>query len=243
MADVEYTEKTLGGLSENTPQTIRLGDARLTPDVTGALYWADQKMLIVADLHFEKGSAYARRGLHLPPYDTSSTLSVLDILLQRYRPEKTVALGDSFHDQSAADRLGTGEIEKISALTSKTDWIWIAGNHDPAPPCEFGGNVCDQINIGSLTLRHAPGPKGVAGEIAGHLHPAARVVSRGRNMRRRCFVSGDDRLIMPALGAYAGGLNVLADPFRDLFEGRKFRAWMLGRDAVYPVAARRLLPD
>ena len=216
-----------------------------TPE--GGLYWPARKTLIVADLHMEKGSAFACKGLMLPPYDTPSTLAVIDALMGRYRPQRVIALGDSFHREDG--HLGlTGDARAlIAGLTGKTDWIWIAGNHDPAPPLGLGGSARAEISIDGLSFRHGPragsGAGAGAGEIAGHLHPVARLRSRGRVIRRRCFASDGQRLVMPAMGAYAGGLNVLDAAFAGLFPPRRFHAWMLGSDRVYPLRASRLIPD
>lgn len=230
-------------LFDAEPPEIKLCGVTLLPDVTGALYWPEEDTLIVSDLHFEKSSSFARRGVHLPPYDTSSTLAVLEGLFRFYRPWRVVALGDSFHDQEASKNLSAGEKTRIKALTINSEWVWISGNHDPEPPKVFGGEVTDNLSIGSLVLRHEPGAQGTIGEIAGHLHPAARVISRNRHIRRKCFICDQDRLIMPALGAFTGGLNVLSKSFEELFPKKSFHAWMLGSDTVYPVAATRLLQD
>ena len=210
------------------------------PDVSGALYLPDLETLVVSDLHFEKGSSFAARGIHIPPYDTHSTLGLLEEVCARYRPSRVIALGDSFHDAGAMARMPASESARIRALTAEWDWIWVTGNHDPAPPENLGGEIADHVEAGALLLRHEPRPAPATGEIAGHLHPAAVVVMRGRRLRRRCFVTDTTRLIMPAFGAFTGGLNVRAVAFADLFDGLKFNAWMIGRDAVYPVNGRRL---
>ncbi len=211
-----------------------------TPDTSGALYVQSVDTLIVSDLHFEKGSSFAARGVHLPPYDTRSTLGLLEQVCEKYRPSTVIALGDSFHDGGAAARMSGDDRQRIHALTDAQNWIWVTGNHDPEPPDDLGGTVAEQVEIGPLTLRHEPQPAPATGEIAGHLHPAAVVVMRGRRLRRRCFVTDATRLIMPAFGAYTGGLNVRAKAFAGLFSGLKFNAWMIGRDGVYPVSGRRL---
>jgi uncharacterized protein len=208
----------------------------------GALYWPDQDMLIVADLHFEKGSSYAARGVHLPPYDTSKTLSRLEALMVHFKPDNVIALGDSFHDGNAKTRMAEVDAVRLRNLTASTAWTWIAGNHDPMPD-GFGGTIEEEVRLGPLTFRHEPAPAPSTGEIAGHLHPCALLRARGRRLRRRCFAADSTRVILPAFGAYTGGLNVCDEAYSGLFAGRAFHAWMMGRDQVVPVSAKRLLPD
>ena len=219
---------------------MRICGINANPDTSGALYIASLQTLIVSDLHFEKGSSFAACGIHLPPYDTRSTLGLLERVCRKFRPATVIALGDSFHDGDAAARMSGDERGRIQALTDARKWIWVAGNHDPRPPEDLGGVIADQVETGPFTLRHKPRPAPATGEISGHFHPAAVVVMRGRRLRRRCFVTNSTRLIMPAFGAYAGGLNVRAEAFAGLFSGLRFNAWMIGREAVYPVSGRRL---
>jgi hypothetical protein len=230
-------------------KTAPEGEARLTlcgeqlnALSDGALFWTDRRTLIVADLHFEKGSSYAARGVHLPPYDTSATLTRLETLIAWLKPAQIIALGDSFHDGEAKARIAPGDAARLRNLTLSADWIWIAGNHDPLPD-GFGGTIAEEVRLGPLTFRHEPAPAPATGEIAGHLHPCAVVRVRGRRLRRRCFAADGTRIVLPAFGAYTGGLNVCDPAYAELFAGRAFHAWMMGKDQVVPVAARRLLPD
>ncbi len=232
------TETALAGTA-NAP-AIRLCGASVVPDVSGVLYLPSHETLIVADLHFEKGSAFAARGVHLPPYDTRSTLVRLRQVISAYAPARVVALGDSFHDDGAGARIADDDARAVRAATAGLDWVWITGNHDPNPPAALGGRVCDELDLEPFLLRHIPRSAPATGEIAGHLHPVATVASRGRRLRRRCFVCDGTRMILPAFGAYTGGLNVNTQPFADVFGGAGFTAWMLGRDRVYPVSSRRL---
>jgi DNA ligase-associated metallophosphoesterase len=209
----------------------------------GVLWWADQRLLVVADLHLEKGSAFARRGQLLPPYDTAATLARLARLVVRLEPAVVVSLGDSFHDDGGAARLSRRDRATLSALQSGRDWVWIAGNHDPAAPAGLDGTHLDALAIGAVRFVHEPQPMAASGEIAGHLHPAARVAGRGRSVRRRCFVGDGERLVMPAFGAYTGGLNVMDQAFAGLFTIRSLRAFMLGEDRVYAVGSKALRPD
>ncbi|MEN6542529.1 ligase-associated DNA damage response endonuclease PdeM [Parvibaculum sp.] len=222
---------------------LRVCGAELTVLPEGAVWWERERMLVVADLHLEKGSAFAARGIALPPYDTRATLGRLDALIARFAPSRLVALGDSFHDLDAEARMSAEDAELLSGLTRRTEWVWIAGNHDPRPSRAFGGVVLDEMNVGPLTFRHEPRPAPATGEIAGHLHPCAAVRVRGRRLRRRCVASDGTRAILPAFGAYAGGLNVLDTAYDDLLPGLDFHAWMMGARSVVPVAARRLEAD
>ena len=215
---------------------IRVNGETLVLDVTGALYWPAQKTLVLADLHFEKGSSHARFGTYLPPYDTRTTLRRLAVLQTLYQPRCVIALGDSFHDRGADERLDAYEREHLATLTAAQDWVWISGNHDPEPPLWLGGRVADEVEIGGLVFRHDPSLRPPPGEIAGHLHPCHTVSRRGRSLRRRCFVSDGTRLVMPAFGAYTGGLDLRDDVFDRLFP-RAFLAYMLGTKRVYAVAA------
>ena len=200
----------------------------------------DTRTLIAADLHFEKGSSRRANGVHLPPYDTRSTLALLASAVERWGPERLVLLGDSFHDRQGPSRLDGADIASIGALARAVEIIWITGNHDPVLDAWLPGTVAEEVWLGPLVLRHEP-RAGAAGEIAGHLHPVAAVVRRGRRLRCRCFAGDGERLILPAFGAYAGGLSVLATPFAPLFSGLSFTAWLIGRSAIYRIPATALL--
>lgn len=225
------------------PQIV-LNGLNLIPDVSGAMWIPGQATLLAADLHFEKGSAFARRGVHLPPYDTRSTLRALQAVCAKYKPARIISLGDSFHDDNAKDRMDPKDIDQIRQLTGDVEFIWVTGNHDTCPPMDLGGKIVESVEIDGVTLRHEPQDRlEISAEIAGHLHPVASVVMRGRRLRRRCFVTSENRIIMPAFGAYTGGLNVRNQAFDNLFPTGMFQAWLLGRDAVYKLPARRLLPE
>jgi DNA ligase-associated metallophosphoesterase len=221
---------------------FELAGAAVTPDHSGALWLADDRMLVVADLHLEKGSAYAARRVMLPPYDTAATLARLALVILRHKPRVVVALGDSFHDRNADARMADDDRAGLRALTAGRDWIWVAGNHDPSPPEGLGGIALNEVRVGPLTLRHEPSTENVTGEIAGHLHPVARVWSESGSTRRRCFVGDGSRCVLPAFGAYAGGLNIRDVAFAPLFAGN-VHAHALGRDKVYRVPMSRCAPD
>ena len=206
-------------------------------DLSGALFWEDERLLVVSDLHLEKGSSFAMRGVLLPPYDTIATLGRLGAVLARHNPRMVIALGDSFHDRAAHDRLSAPDRDAIAAFQVGRDWIWISGNHDPALPSDLGGVVATEVAIGPIAFRHEP--TGASGEIAGHLHPKARVSTRGRSMERRCFACDGERAVMPAFGAFAGGLNIRDAAFAKIFQTLGFMAHVLGDNRLHSIAASR----
>jgi uncharacterized protein len=209
----------------------------LTADLSGALFWEEQHLLVVSDLHLEKGSSFAERGVLLPPYDTAATLGRLAAVIARHDPRMVIALGDSFHDRSAHERLAAPDREAIAAMQARRDWIWISGNHDPALPSDLGGMVASEVAIGPIVLRHEP--TGSFGEISGHLHPKARVPTRGRSIERRCFACDGDRAVMPAFGAYTGGLSIRDPAFAKIFGTPGFMAHVLGDNRVHTIVASR----
>ncbi len=294
--------------------SIGIAGAELLLDPSGAAFWAEERLLVVADMHLEKGSAFARRGQMLPPFDTRDTLDRLERLVARHQPRTLLALGDSLHDRWAAERLDDDARMRIHALAAKVDLVWIAGNHDPAPH-DLGGTCIETLALGPLRFRHEPEaerchkpeaekchepeernkpeadrcnkpeaekrdqpaagefklpqagalyvppvekpraseagrmilphaatdrPDTMTGEVCGHLHPAARVVVRGRSLRRRCFVSDGTRLILPAFGAFTGGLDVTAPAIAGLFARGRFEVHLLGDGRTFRLPAPRL---
>ncbi len=228
---------------EGKHHAVTVAGVTLIAEPAGALYWPDEGLLIVADLHLEKGSALAKRGVLLPPYDTATTLARLGRLVERRAPRLVIALGDSFHDDDGPLRMSATDRAALKTLQLGRDWLWIAGNHDPDLPADVGGRFAEILALGPLTLRHEPSATVSDGEIAGHLHPVARVAQRGRAVSRRCFAIDGRRLVMPAFGAYAGGLNVRDRVIVGLFGTLAFTAHMLGAHQLYAVAAERCLPD
>jgi DNA ligase-associated metallophosphoesterase len=222
---------------------IRLAGHSLIPVAAGALFWPAEDTLIVADLHLEKGAAFAARGMMLPPYDTRSTLLRLAACIAAFEPTRVVVLGDSFHRSELASLIAPEDRETLYALQDGRNWFWVLGNHDPYLPASVGGLTCDEIIIRGVTLRHTPSPYETGPEIAGHLHPVARIARAGEGVRRKCFATDGNRVVMPAFGAYTGGLNVLDAAFSPLFRPHRLEAWMTGRARVYPIQARVLLPD
>lgn len=182
----------------------------------GALFWRERRALIVADLHFEKASAYAARGQMLPPYDSHATLDMLDALIAASAPREIWCLGDSFHDCGATDRMDRATQARIRALTGACRWTWITGNHDPGAAPDLGGETIDEAQIDGLILRHEALQGERNPEISGHFHPKWRLSLRGRSVSRRCFVLGAHKLIVPAFGALTGGLDAAAPAIRKL---------------------------
>jgi DNA ligase-associated metallophosphoesterase len=230
-----------GSAQVRAGHVVAVCDVPLIADPDGALVWPDQGLLVVSDLHLEKGSSFAARGQLLPPYDTAATLARLTRLIARYAPRGVVALGDSFHDGGGPARLADTDRDNLAAMQRGRDWIWITGNHDPEPADGIGGVFQETLKIGAITFRHVP--TGASGEIAGHLHPVARISRRGRSIRRRCFAADKTRMVVPAFGEFAGGLNVRDAAFADLFGTLAFTAHMLGGDRLYAFAAKRCLAD
>jgi uncharacterized protein len=222
---------------------IAVAGVGLIADIAGALYWPEEHLLVVSDLHLEKGSAFAARGILLPPYDTASTLERLAALLGRYWVRIVVALGDNFHDEGGPARLSARDRTTLFDLQRGRDWIWIAGNHDPDPRDGIGGVFARSLALGPLVFRHQPKPHANDGEIAGHLHPSARVRQRGRMLTRRCFASDGKRLVMPAFGAYTGGLNIRDTAFVTIFGALAFTAHLIGERRLYAFSAARCLAD
>ena len=210
----------------------------LLADLSGALFGDEQRLLVVSDLHLEKGSSFAVRGVLLPPYDTAATLARLAAVIARHDPRMVIALGDSFHDRDAHERLSTRDRDALTALQARRDWIWISGNHDPALP--------------SRSRRRGRGAKSRSGRSrSGTSRPARAARSpviciprrasstRGRSMERRCFASDGERAVMPAFGAYTGGLSIRDAAFARIFRNAGLIAHLLGDSRLHAIAASR----
>lgn len=221
-------------MSRQSP--LALAGTSLLADLSGALIWPEQGLVAVADLHLEKGSAAAARGRLLPPYDTARTLARLESVIGQAGARTVLCLGDSVHDDGAAGRIAPADLARIRTLTASLDWVWITGNHDPDPP-DWGGRVADSVTIGPLMFRHIATE--AAGEISGHLHPAAALDTRGRRLHGRCFVEDGSRLVLPAFGAYAGGLDVFDPAIAGLFP-TGFHIHLIGRDRIHRLPSHRL---
>jgi uncharacterized protein len=238
---LELKSERLDLLADQVSQRISICGKTLIADHTGAIYWPGEAVLLVADLHLEKASAYASSGALLPPYDTRETLIKLAQTIDRYQPRCVMALCDSFHDEGAPERIDAADLERLRILQEDREWIWLSGNHDPR--LALGGRRAEAIRLGGIALRHQPTCGAATHEIAGHLHPAARLSLYGTSIRRPCFVGNGRRIIMPAFGAFTGGLNVLDDAFLPLFGNGGMAVWMLGQEGLYAVATRLLRRD
>ncbi len=216
-----------------TAAPIHYREERLMLDPAGAAFWPAKRILIVADLHFEKASALAARGALLPPYDTRATLERLTRLVRLYRPAKVVALGDSFHDRGGCARLSKDDRARIEALAHEASFIWITGNHDPLPT-DLPGLALAEWREGPFVFRHEGetrlGPREV--EVSGHFHPKASILSRAKRVSRPCFVTDAARLMLPAFGEYTGGLDVRDPAIARLFP-RGLRVFLLGQDQLF----------
>jgi len=214
---------------------VRIGAADALLRSAGTLWLAAARTLVAADLHLEKGSAYASKGQMLPPYDTADTLSRLAGEIDALDPALIVLLGDSFHDGAGEGRMAESDSTRIAALARGRRLVWVVGNHDADGPERLPGDVVEEIALEGLVFRHEPLSGVQAGEAAGHLHPCAKVSGRGRSVRRRCFVTDGARIVLPAFGAYAGGLNVRDRAFAGLF-ARTPLAVVLGPERAHPIA-------
>jgi uncharacterized protein len=229
----------LQGLSKQ--HAIRLGALSFTPHMSGALYCASENMVLVADLHLEQGASLARRGLHVPPFDTAVTLAMLESVLQETSARRLVLLGDSFHDAVAHEEIEPSVAARLKDITQRFDTIWISGNHDPVAPSILGGTCLDELVMGEITLRHIPARlKQGQFEIAGHLHPGATIEQRGTSVRAKCFAADQYRIILPAFGSYTGAVNVRSSAFAHLFEQPTAQVWMIGKTAIHAFPFKRL---
>jgi uncharacterized protein len=221
----------------------KIADTPVAVDSSGALFLPESRTLVIADLHLEKASAFAKRGTFLPPYDTAATLVLLAALMLKRDPRRVVSLGDSFHDCDGYGRLTEPDRSRLTALQRGREWIWISGNHDPKLPADIGGDVAAEVTLDGLTFRHEPLHGEHVGEVAGHLHPAAKVRGRGRSVRCRAFATDGTRMVLPAFGVMTGGLNVLDGAFARLFSGALSRALLIGNGKLFPIAFAALSPD
>ncbi len=210
-----------------TAAPVHLAGERLMLDPLGGLFWPETGLLAVSDLHLERGSSHARKGSLLPPWDTHATLDRLGLLLRRWRPRIVVTLGDSFHDPEGAGRLPIGERDRLNAMTEAHRFIWVLGNHDPRPPNGISGAFVEEFVSHPILFRHEAVPCAAAGEIVGHHHPKASIAARGGHVSRPCFVVDQRRLMMPAFGAYTGGLDIRDTAIARLFPrgGRAYSFW------------------
>ena len=218
---------------------LHIAGERLMLCPGGALIWPARKLMAVADLHLEKGHHFATRGQFVPPYDSAETLDRLRRLLRSHRPERVVFLGDSFH--RATSRLAAADAQALAVLAQGLRITWLLGNHDPALPPDLPGEAAEVLEDGPLTFRHIPSARITQGvEIAGHLHPKAAMPTRAGHVTRPCFVTSANRVLLPAFGAYTGGLEI-GDPAIATLFPRGGRAFLLGAERLFsfPVPPRR----
>jgi DNA ligase-associated metallophosphoesterase len=235
--------KTVEQVTAGEALAIDYAGSELLLDPAGVAYLAEDRILVVSDMHLEKGSSFARRRVYLPPYDTAATLARLAAMAAKYDPATIISLGDSFHDDAASERLGEDAVAAIAAIARGRDMVWVTGNHDPSPPEGVPGLSVDMLALGGVVFRHIADRQETGHEVSGHWHPCARLVRRGRAVRRACFASDGVRLVMPSFGVFTGGLNVRDDAYAGLFDASRFRAYMLGTDRVHAVGARDLHGD
>lgn len=207
-----------------------------------ALFWPRHGALIVADLHLEKASWYAARGQPLPPYDSHDTLDRLARLAVETGARAIWCLGDSFHDRDAAERIVPAVAERLHRQAAAARLTWVAGNHDGLSGGAWGGTVADELLVDGIILRHQCRPGETRPEISGHFHPKLRLTLRGRHVGRPCFAGDDHRLILPAFGSLAGGLDVGDPAIAENFSGA-YRAMLMAGDRLrfFPCDAAR--PD
>jgi hypothetical protein len=217
---------------------VALARRRLVLDRAGALWWPARRVLVFADLHLGKGEAIARRGSFLPPYDTVDTLSRLAAEVERRAPAHVLCLGDSLHEPGSAARLDRDCRDLLAALMHGRRWTWVHGNHDADAAAALGGEAAAELAVDGLVFRHAAEGAAPAGEISGHFHPKARLRAYGRSVARPCFAEDGRRLILPAFGAFAGGLDVGDPAFAAIFP-RGFTAHLTGKTGLFSLPCRR----
>lgn len=186
-----------------------------------ALYWPAERAVLVADLHLEKASWHALHGAMLPPYDSRATIERLTRIVQASGARRVITLGDNFHDDAGALRLEPGARAMLEGLICATDFVWITGNHDEAMARSFGAAVMRELEVGGITLRHEAKAGERRHEVSGHYHPKLRIRIRSRHIARPCAVlarqaraGGAERMILPALGAFTGGMDAAAPEIR-----------------------------
>lgn len=213
-----------------TAAPIHLGGERIMLDPGGVALIARPRVLVVSDLHLEKGSHFAVGGRFVPPYDTRDTLARLEALVRLYGPKRLVLLGDSFHDPAGPGRMMEHDRHLLGQLLSRLEVVWVLGNHDPVPPEGLPGEVAAEWREGALVFRHQGGGPGA--EVSGHFHPKASLPTRVGPVTRPCFLFDGRRLMMPAFGSYTGGLNARDPAIASLFP-RGARAFLLGKERLY----------
>ena len=214
------------------------GGHDLIPSGDGALYWPARNALLVADLHLEKASWFARLGQFLPPFDSLATLTALEREVEATGATTLYCLGDSFHDRLGCDRLPADARALLTAMTARLDWVWITGNHDAGFVDHCGGRIAIEVEVDGLVLRHEADPADPRPELSGHFHPKFRLQLKGRRISRRCFVATDRKLILPAFGSLTGGLDAHhPEILRKVGPGAAALVPVTGRLLRFPIAA------
>ena len=217
-----------------TAAPLHLAGERLMLDPAGVVSWPARRTLVASDLHLEKGSHFAARGFFVPPYDTRETLAKLALSVRRYAPARLVLLGDSFHDALGCERMAPADCAALGRiLASVEEVVWVLGNHDPVAPVGLPGVAMEAMTDGPLTFRHEADPRAI-GELSGHFHPKATLPTRAGPVSRPCFATDGRRVILPAFGAYTGGLDMRDPALGGLFP-RGGRVFMLGADRLFSV--------
>lgn len=238
-------------LKQRPEEFFEIGTARIlfcgksfVADHTGMLYWPAEETLIVSDLCLEKGSYLAEDEAVLPPYDTVSVFEKLEDALARYDPERVVALGVSFGClEHGHRRLSIHDIDWLIELMDDREWYWVTGESEISLPEKVGGIICPHVSLSSIRFRHEPVRAPVTHEIAGGMHPVANVSQYGRIMRGRCFVSNGMRMVLPSVGHYGPGNNVLGPAIAPLMGNDGLFVWVVSHGQAFPVAAGQLHED
>lgn len=204
-------------LTSQQAYIINFARNRIILDASGTLFWPTYDLLVFSDLHFEKGSFLSQFANPIPRLDTQKTLNNMQNILALYQPSCVICLGDSFHDGNAISRMDLRNIEVLNSMVNSVlNWQWVLGNHDPEIPKEIAGLSSVNLTVNNLLLVHEPEEKikkaqdyeSIEAQIVGHFHPKMRTKKVGHMMSGKCFVVGNEVLLMPAFGQYTGGLSI-----------------------------------
>ena len=242
MQNAVYLRRTEDDVLDSGSCRVLLCGKAFVADRSGALYWPAEKTLIVSDLHLEKGSYLSEDGVVLPPYDTGSAFEKLEEALDRYDPLRVIALGQSFCAGEEA-RLSAHDTDWLYDLMEDREWFWVCGNDSCSVPEGIGGTAVPHLTLGGIKFRHEPVRAPVSHEIAGRMHPVAQISEFGHTVRGRCFVSNGMRLVLPSIGAYSSGSNVLGKTFDPLLGHEGVFVWMVYSGRVMQIASGQLLEE
>lgn len=242
MLAAEPQRNTVEILQDTRASRILLGGRSFVADPTGALYWPAENTLVVADLHLATCSYLEGDDVVLPPYDTASAFEKLEDAIDRYDPDRVVALGNSFGGFSS-EGLSQHQSDWLQDMMEGREWYWVMSADHAMPPEALGGTAVPHLMLGGVKFRADPVRAPVANEIAGGLHPVAQVSHYGHPVRGRCFVTNGMRMILPSLGDYSLGQNVLSSSFDPLLSQGGLYVWFISQERVYPVASPQLIED